>query len=186
MVAEFGVERPVRRLHRRHENQHAALGDQHILERPQRRRIVFDVLEHVHAYHRVETVAGQLGSIALLEMTCAEGNRGWPSHGVLQPREAVEVRLEAHHQIGGVGQRAAHRSDAGSHFENALADVSSKEVEQVRAVSPRLLHRLEIVGGVPLLRLTVTPIDVIRVSHVLWTYHTSLGHRAQPLRDGAR
>ena len=167
VVAQFGVERTVGGLHGRHENQHASLRNQHVPERPQRRRVVLDVLEDVHAHHRIETVAGQLGSIALLEMTRAEDEPRMSLHRVLQAREAIGVRFEAHHEIGGVRQRARHRADARSHFEHALADVTSKEIEQVRAVSARLLHRLEIVGGVPLLRLTVTSIDVIRVGHVV-------------------
>ena len=48
-----------------------------------------------------------------------------------------------------------------------MADVSAKQIEQVSAVAARLLHRLEIVGGVALLRLVVASIDVIRVSHVV-------------------
>src|SRR5687767_13284484 len=38
----------------------------------------------------------------------------------------------------------------------------------MRAIASRLLHRLEIVGGVALLGLRVASIDVIGVRHVFW------------------
>ena len=132
------------------------------------------MLEDVDADHRVEAVAGQLAAIAFLEMTGAQHEPRMPAHRVLQPADAVDVGLEADHQVGGVRQRSAHRADAGADFEHPLADVSAKQIEQVRAVSARLLHRLEIVGGVPLLGLRVASIDVIGVRHVLW--HATILH----------
>ena len=167
VVAQFRVERAVRRLHGRDENQHASVRNQHVLERPQRTRVVVDVLEDVHADHRVETVPRQLAAIAFLQMAGAQHEARLPAHGVLQPADAVDVGLEAHHQVSDLRQRSAHRTDTGSDFEHSLADVRAKQIEQMRTVPACRLHRLEIVGGVLLLGLGVASIDVIGVRHVL-------------------
>jgi hypothetical protein len=126
------------------------------------------VLEDVHADHRIETVAGQLAAIAFLQMAGAQHEAWMTAHRVLQPADAVDVGLEAHHQVSGLRQRSAHRTDTGADFEHPLADVRAKQIEQMRTVPARRLHRLEIVGGVLLLGLRVASIDVIGVRHVLW------------------
>jgi hypothetical protein len=112
-------------------------------------------------------MGGQLGPVTFLEMTRAQGEPRMSAHRVLQTRDAVGVWLESDDEIGGVGERSSHGPDARSDFEDALADVIPKQIEHMRAVAARLLHRLEIVGGVSLLRLTVPPVDVIRLSHVV-------------------
>src|SRR5262245_66037545 len=54
----------------------------------------------------------------------------------------------------------------------------------MRAVAACLLHRLEIVGGVPLLCLRVAAIDVIGVRHVLWpSYHKPTRNQESGVRN---
>ena len=136
------------------------------------------MLEDVDADDGVELVADEFGAIAFLEMTGAKREPRVSLHRVLQPGDAIDVRLQADHEIRRFGQRAAHRPDARSHFEDALADVIPKQIEEVRAVSPRLLHRFQVVGRVAFLGLIVPSIDVIRVSHGLW--HGTIPSRERP------
>src|SRR5688572_31324152 len=91
-----------------------------------------------------------------------------PAHRVFKATDAVVVWLQADDEIGRIGQWTGHCPDAGPDFEHPLADVRAKQVEEMRAIASRLLHRLEIVGGVALLGLRVASIDVIGVRHVFW------------------
>src|SRR5256885_99075 len=152
VVAERGVVLTVDPLKRRHEDHHAPprAGDD-VAEESERADVVFDVLEDVDADHGIEHLPGQLGATAFFEM--ADPNR----HAVVagerfaRARGAVQVWLDALHARRNVEQLGRHRTDAAPDLQHVRADVWAHEAEDVALVIPRLAHRLEVVGGVPLL-----------------------------------
>src|SRR5688572_11698263 len=173
MMAQLGVERTVRRLDRWHEDQHTAARHHDIAKRPERPGIVRDVFEHIHADHGVKAVAGQFGPVAFLEMAHLQHEAWLLPHHFLYAARAIEVGFYADDEIRHLGQRTTHRADPRPDFEDARSDMGTKEIEYVRAVPPRLLHRLEIVSGVLLQCLAVPAVRVRHSNLVYWRRRAS-------------
>jgi hypothetical protein len=161
VMAERGVVRSVQRLNRRYEDQDlsARIGDD-VAEQPQRAHVVLDVLEHVDADDRIEPLLLQLVGVALFEMADPDSEAGMRAELFACPRRAVEVRLDAGHLLGHVEELAGHRADPAAHFEHARANVRPHKAEDMGLIPARLAHRLEVVGGVLLLRLCESAVDV--------------------------
>jgi hypothetical protein len=176
MMAERRIERPVGRLYCGNEDEDVPAGDDDVPERAQRRYVIFDVLEHVDAEHRVETMAGELDAIAFFEVTRAELEARVIAQRPARNRHAGGVRLDGHDRFSDLDQPTAHRADAAPHFQHAHADMIAEEVEDVSGVAPRRLHDLEIVGGVAVLGLAVSAVD--RCHLVMGPRHRTTGTRA--------
>jgi hypothetical protein len=161
MMAEFGVQRTVGRLHRGHEDQHVPVGRRDdIAERLQRPHIVLDVLQDVDADDRVEALLCQLRLIAFLEMTFAQ-----PEPRMIADRfpDAVGRRaigLDPEHDVGDFEETRGGRADSAPDFQHPRADVATEEPQDVRLVPPRLAHRFEVVRGVGDLGLNVAPVGM--------------------------
>ena len=85
---------------------------------------------------------------------------------------AGRVGLDAHDDVGHVGQPLGHGADAAPDFEHAPADVGPEQLEQMRGVALRALHRFEVVGGVAVLGLGVAAVDVVHAHASAARYHT--------------
>ena len=163
-MPQLGVQRAIRRLYCRDEDQHLAFRQDHVAEHAQGRHIVVNVLEHVDAVNGVEAMRGELRRIAVLEVTGAQRELRLVAHRDLDPLDAVAVRFDPDDFVRDAGQLAAHRADAAPDLEHARADVRPEQVEDMRAVPTRFLDRLEILGGVAILCLIESAIDVFHVS----------------------
>ena len=70
------------------------------------------------------------------------------------------IRLDPDHHLGDIDQAAGHRADARADLEHPRPEERTNQAEDVVRVSLGLLHRLQVVGGVAILRLAVSAVGV--------------------------
>src|SRR5258708_14653771 len=124
IVADLGVHRSKKRLVGRYEEEQSASGREEVVQTAQRPAIVFDVLEHVEADHRIELILPQLPAIVLgIEVQARHRDRGIAEKPVAEDVNVGLLDVRGHDQVALAVEKPCHVADAGPHFEYSRPDV---------------------------------------------------------------
>ena len=118
------------------------------------------MFQHVDEKDGLEPVARELRGFALLEVAGAQREARVAAHRFLNARHAIGIGFDPDHHLGDIDQAARHRANPRPDLEHPRAQERTNQAKDVVRISPSLLHRLQVIGGVAVLSLAVSAVGV--------------------------